>query len=109
MDNSQKTSGTITEEEVKKSANKKAENTAENIIGGGAAKILYTLKTVKRIGLKNSAKALNSNNSCKACGLGMGGQRGGMVNELGEFPSVCNKSSQAQSTDIPTSNSSRNF
>ena len=100
MDNSQKTSGTITEEEVKKSANKKAENTAENIIGGGAAKILYTLKTVKRIGLKNSAKALNSNNSCKACGLGMGGQRGGMVNELGEFPSVCNKSIQAQSTDI---------
>lgn len=30
----------------------------------------------------------------------MGGQRGGMVNELDEFPSVCNKSIQAQSTDI---------
>ncbi len=30
----------------------------------------------------------------------MGGQRGGMINELGEFPSVCNKSVQAQSTDI---------
>lgn len=30
----------------------------------------------------------------------MGGQSGGMVNELGEFPSVCNKSVQAQSTDI---------
>lgn len=30
----------------------------------------------------------------------MGGQRGGMVNEMGEFPSVCNKSVQAQSTDI---------
>lgn len=30
----------------------------------------------------------------------MGGQRGGMVNELNEFPSVCNKSVQAQSTDI---------
>ena len=30
----------------------------------------------------------------------MGGQRGGMTNELDEFPSVCNKSVQAQSTDI---------
>jgi molybdopterin-dependent oxidoreductase alpha subunit len=30
----------------------------------------------------------------------MGGQRGGMINELDEFPSVCNKSIQAQSTDI---------
>src|SRR3569833_2003372 len=30
----------------------------------------------------------------------MGGLRGGMTNELGEFPSVCNKSVQAQSTDI---------
>ena len=30
----------------------------------------------------------------------MGGQAGGMTNELGEFPAVCNKSIQAQSTDI---------
>ena len=70
------------------------------IVGGGPKKILYTLKTVGRIGLLNSAKALNSRNACKACGLGMGGQRGGMTNELDEFPSVCNKSIQAQSTDI---------
>lgn len=74
--------------------------TGNNIVGGGAGKILYTLKTVKRIGLRNSAKALTGHNTCKACGLGMGGQRGGMVNEMGEFPSVCNKSVQAQSTDI---------
>lgn len=70
------------------------------IVGGGPKKILYTLKTVGRIGLLNSAKALTSHNACKACGLGMGGQRGGMTNELDEFPSVCNKSIQAQSTDI---------
>ncbi len=70
------------------------------IIGGGTKKILYTLSTVKQIGLKQSAKALTANNTCKACGLGMGGQKGGMTNELGEFPSVCNKSVQAQSTDI---------
>lgn len=72
----------------------------KNIVGGGPKKVLYTLKTVQRIGLKNSAKALTAKNTCKACGLGMGGQRGGMTNELGEFPSVCNKSIQAQSTDI---------
>lgn len=71
-----------------------------NIVGGGPKKVLYTLKTVARIGLLNSAKALNSRNTCKACGLGMGGQRGGMTNEKDEFPSVCNKSIQAQSTDI---------
>lgn len=70
------------------------------IVGGGSKKVLYTLKTVGKIGLLNSAKALNSRNTCKACGLGMGGQRGGMTNELNEFPSVCNKSIQAQSTDI---------
>jgi molybdopterin-dependent oxidoreductase alpha subunit len=70
------------------------------ITGGGIKKVLYTLQTAQRIGLKNTAKALKAKNTCKACGLGMGGQLGGMVNELGEFPSVCNKSLQAQSTDI---------
>ncbi len=70
------------------------------VVGGGAKKILYTLNTVRRIGLKNSAKALSARNACKACGLGMGGQRGGMTNELDDFPAVCNKSIQAQSTDI---------
>jgi molybdopterin-dependent oxidoreductase alpha subunit len=72
----------------------------EKIVGGGARKILYTLNTLRQIGVLSSAKALTSNNTCKACGLGMGGQRGGMTNESGEFPSVCNKSVQAQSTDI---------
>ncbi|MEM7217017.1 MAG: FdhF/YdeP family oxidoreductase [Pseudomonadota bacterium] len=69
-------------------------------VGGGPKKIAYALGTMKRVGLKNSAKALTTNNTCKACGLGMGGQLGGMTNEAGEFPSVCNKSVQAQSTDI---------
>jgi molybdopterin-dependent oxidoreductase alpha subunit len=73
---------------------------AKQTVGGGPKKVLYALSTARRIGLKNSTKALTSHNACKACGLGMGGQRGGMVNELGEFPSVCNKSIQAQSTDI---------
>lgn len=70
------------------------------VIGGGPKKVLYTLDTVRKMGLINSAKALTAKNACKACGLGMGGQRGGMTNELNEFPAVCNKSIQAQSTDI---------
>lgn len=70
------------------------------VVGGGAKKVLYALQTATRIGLENTAKALTSKNTCKACALGMGGQKGGMTNETGEFPSVCNKSIQAQSTDI---------
>ena len=70
------------------------------IVGGGAKKVLYTLETLRRIGVGKAAKALTSKNACKACAYGMGGQNGGMTNELGEFPSVCNKSVQAQSTDI---------
>src|SRR5690349_24358199 len=70
------------------------------IVGGGAKKLLYTVETIRKIGVGKAAKALTARNACKACAYGMGGQRGGMTNELGEFPSVCNKSVQAQSTDI---------
>ena len=69
-------------------------------VGGGVKKILYAMQTINRIGLLDSKKALTSRNTCKACGLGMGGQLGGMTNEQGDFPAVCNKSVQAQSTDI---------
>lgn len=69
-------------------------------VGGGIKKVLYTLEKVSSIGVAKATKALMSKNTCKACGLGMGGQLGGMTNESGEFPSVCNKSVQAQSTDI---------
>jgi len=74
--------------------------TTTTIVGGGPKKLLYTVDTIRRIGVGKAAKALTSHNACKACAYGMGGQRGGMTNELGEFPSVCNKSVQAQSTDI---------
>src|SRR5215813_6295017 len=70
------------------------------IVGGGPKKVLYALETARKAGFAKTTKALTSKNTCKACGLGMGGQRGGMVNEQGEFPAVCNKSVQAQSTDI---------
>ncbi len=68
--------------------------------GGGIKKVLATLKVARDSGWRPTTKALTSNNTCKACGLGMGGQAGGMTNELGEFPSVCNKSVQAQSSDL---------
>ncbi len=72
---------------------------SENV-GGGVKKILYALQTLRQIGITRASKALNSKNACKACGLGMGGQNGGMTDEQGAFPSICNKSVQAQSTDI---------
>ncbi|MEM6708750.1 MAG: FdhF/YdeP family oxidoreductase [Pseudomonadota bacterium] len=68
--------------------------------GGGLDKLLHTLATLRRTGVRKSSKALGSKNTCKACALGMGGQAGGMTNELGEFPAVCNKSVQAQSSDL---------
>lgn len=71
-----------------------------HIVGGGPKKVLYTLSTIGQMGVGKAAKALTAKNTCKACAYGMGGQHGGMTNELGEFPSVCNKSVQAQSTDI---------
>jgi molybdopterin-dependent oxidoreductase alpha subunit len=70
------------------------------VVGGGPKKLLYAADTILRMGVRKSAKALTAHNTCKACAYGMGGQQGGMTNELGEFPSVCNKSVQAQSTDI---------
>ena len=45
-------------------------------------------------------KALRSKNACKTCALGMGGQKGGMVNESGHFPEVCKKSLQAMTADM---------
>lgn len=76
------------------------ESVGNEKVGGGPKKVLYTLRTVGKIGVGKATKALTSKNTCKACAYGMGGQRGGMTNELDEFPSVCNKSVQAQSTDI---------
>ena len=45
-------------------------------------------------------RRLRSKNACKTCALGMGGQEGGMVNEVGHFPEVCKKSVQAQAADM---------
>ncbi|MDA8563073.1 FdhF/YdeP family oxidoreductase [Mariniblastus sp.] len=69
--------------------------------GGGWPAIWYTFKKGREAGgLLKMWKALRSKNACKTCALGMGGQQGGMVNEMGHFPEVCKKSLQAMAADM---------
>ena len=69
--------------------------------GGGFRAIHYTWKKARQAGgFWKLYKAMRSKNSCKTCALGMGGQKGGMVNEKGAFPEVCKKSLQAMVSDM---------
>ena len=69
--------------------------------GGGWPAIRYALRKSREVGgLWKMYRALRSKNACKTCALGMGGQRGGMVNERGSFPEVCKKSLQAMAADM---------
>lgn len=69
--------------------------------GGGWAAIRYSLQKAKEVGGPwKLYQALRTRNACKTCALGMGGQRGGMVNERGSFPEVCKKSMQAMASDM---------
>lgn len=69
--------------------------------GGGWRAIAYTWKKSREAGgLWKLWRAMRSKNACKTCALGMGGQKGGMVNELGTFPEVCKKSLQAMVADM---------
>ncbi len=69
--------------------------------GGGWPAIKYTLQKGREVGgLWKLWKAMRSKNACKTCALGMGGQRGGMVNEAGHFPEFCKKSLQAMVADM---------
>src|SRR6476620_6641969 len=68
--------------------------------GGGWKAIGYTLQTARDVGWLRLWRAMRSKNACKTCALGMGGQRGGMVNEAGHFPEVCKKSLQAMAADM---------
>ncbi|MBT5028338.1 MAG: FdhF/YdeP family oxidoreductase [Nitrospinaceae bacterium] len=68
---------------------------------GGWGAIRSSLKMAHRGGgLWPMLKALASRNNCKSCALGMGGQKGGMRDEKGHFPAVCNKSFMAQASDM---------
>jgi molybdopterin-dependent oxidoreductase alpha subunit len=69
--------------------------------GGGWPAIWYTFRKARQAGgFWKMWKAMRSRNACKTCALGMGGQKGGMVNELGRFPEVCKKSLQAMAADM---------
>ncbi len=68
--------------------------------GGGFPAILYTLRKAREVGPWRLWKAMRTRNACKTCALGMGGQSGGMVNEVGHFPEVCKKSLQAMASDM---------
>ena len=69
--------------------------------GGGLRAIRYSFRKARQAGgLWQFYKALRSKNACKTCALGMGGQKGGMVNEAGAFPEVCKKSMQAMASDM---------
>jgi molybdopterin-dependent oxidoreductase alpha subunit len=69
--------------------------------GGGWPAIWYTWQKAREAGgVLKLWRAMRSKNACKTCALGMGGQRGGMVNELGHFPEVCKKSLQAMVADM---------
>ncbi len=69
--------------------------------GGGWPAVAYTFRKAQEAGgLLKLWKAMRSKNACKTCALGMGGQRGGMVNEAGHFPEVCKKSLQAMVADM---------
>ncbi len=69
--------------------------------GGGLPAVVYTFRKAREVGgLWAMWRAMRSKNACKTCALGMGGQAGGMVNELGHFPEVCKKSMQAMAADM---------
>lgn len=68
--------------------------------GGGWQAVFYTLNKAVEVGPIRLWKKMRSRNACKTCALGMGGMKGGMVNEAGHFPEVCKKSLQAQVADM---------
>jgi len=69
--------------------------------GGGWQAIRYVLKKSWQSGsLWRMWKAMRTRNACKTCALGMGGQRGGMVNESGRSLEMCKKSLQAMAADM---------
>lgn len=69
--------------------------------GGGWRAIYYTWTKARAVGgIWKMWRAMASKNACKTCALGMGGQKGGMVNEAGSFPEFCKKSLQAMASDM---------
>ncbi len=68
--------------------------------GGGWAAVKYTLRMANKVTWPKLWRAMMSRNTCKTCAVGMGGQKGGMRNEMGHWPEVCKKSLQAMVADM---------
>lgn len=68
--------------------------------GGGWAAIWYSIEKSIEAGSLEFWRRMLSKNSCKTCAVGMGGQNGGMRNEVGHFPEFCKKSVQAMAADM---------
>ena len=69
--------------------------------GGGFAAARYAWRKGREVGgVAKLWKALATRNTCKTCALGMGGQKGGMVDERGTAREVCKKSMQAMAADL---------
>jgi molybdopterin-dependent oxidoreductase alpha subunit len=69
--------------------------------GGGWSTILYSLRKARESGgLLRFYRRMRLRNACKTCAVGMGGQRGGMRNEVSDHLEVCKKSFQAQAADM---------
>lgn len=67
---------------------------------GGFKAINYVMRAANKVGTRKLAAAVRSNNTCKACAFGTGGQRGGLHNEYSNRIEICNKNIQAQLSDI---------
>ena len=69
--------------------------------GGGWHAIWYAYRKSREAGgIWKMWKAMKSKNACKTCAVGMGGQKGGMVNEIGRHFELCKKSLQAMAADM---------
>ena len=69
--------------------------------GGGWHAIKYAWRKSREAGgVWRMWKAMRTKNACKTCAVGMGGQKGGMVNEAGRRFELCKKSLQAMAADM---------
>jgi hypothetical protein len=76
------------------------QNQSNSEAGGGLSVIQYWVeKTLSPQGLK-LWQTLNHKSACLSCAWGTGGQKGGFVNEAGEYLQRCAKSVEAISAEL---------
>ncbi len=70
------------------------------MVGGGFKAIKSVVRYALQIGPRALWQTVRSNNACKACAFGTGGQNGGWRNETRQGIELCNKNIQAHLSDI---------